>query len=139
MIGGSPSQLKLMVCIEGLTIAIIGSFLGSLIGVLLTKITIDWMARYLSIPLFSVSISYEYVAVTAISIALFVFLTSLIPAYKASKVLPMEFLNEILDENLRPRNTQKWIAVGLLVISLLCAGIGRWGIKKVPCMFCSML
>lgn len=127
MIGGSPGQLKLMVCIEGLTIAIIGSFLGSLIGVLLTKITIDWTARYLSIPLFSMSISYEYVTVTAISIALFVFLTSLIPAHKASKVLPMEFLNEIHDENLRPRNTQKWIAVGLLVISLLCAGVGRWG------------
>ncbi|WP_110932687.1 FtsX-like permease family protein [Paenibacillus bouchesdurhonensis] len=127
MIGGSPSQLKLMVCIEGLAIAIIGSFLGSLMGVLLTKLTINWMARYLAIPLFSVSISYEYVAVTAISIALFVFLTSLIPAHKSSRVLPMEFLNEILDENLRPRNTQKWIAVGLLVISLLCAGIGRWG------------
>lgn len=127
MIGGSPGQLKLMVCIEGLTIAIIGSFLGSLMGVLLTKITINWMARYLAIPLFSVSISYEYVAVTAISIALFVFLTALIPAYKASKVLPMEFLNEVFDANLRPRKTQKWIAVGLLMISLLCAGIGRWG------------
>ncbi|MBA9088391.1 ABC-type antimicrobial peptide transport system permease subunit [Fontibacillus solani] len=127
MIGGSPGQLKLMVCIEALTIAIIGSFLGSLMGVLLTKITINWMARYLAIPLFSVSISYEYVAVTAISIALFIFLTSLIPAHKASKVLPMEFLNETLDENLRPRNTQKWLAIGLLIISLLCAGIGRWG------------
>lgn len=73
MIGGSPSQLKLMVCIEGLAIAIIGSFLGSLMGVLLTKLTINWMAWYLAIPLFSVSISYKYVAVTAISIALFVF------------------------------------------------------------------
>lgn len=127
MVGGSPGQLKMMVCIEGLTIAIIGSFLGSLMGVILTKITISWMARYLAIPLFSVSISYEYVAVTAISIALFVFLTALIPAHKASKVMPVEFLNEIFDANLPPRKTQKRIAVGLLMISLLCAGIGRWG------------
>ena len=126
IIGGSSDQLKMMVCIEALVVAITGSFLGSLMGVLLTKITINGMARYLEIPLFSESISYEYVAVTAISIIIFVFLTALIPAYKASKAAPIEFLNEIVDANLRPRTTQKWIAFGLLIISLLCAGIGRW-------------
>jgi ABC-type lipoprotein release transport system permease subunit len=125
MIGGSPEQLKMMVLAEASIIAVIGTFFGSLAGIFVTKFTMHGLARYFEIPHFSMSVPYAYVVATAIGIALFIFLIALLPAFQASKILPVEFLHEILSAHLPPRKMQKWIAAGLLLLGVLCIATGR--------------
>lgn len=117
----------MMVCLEAAMVAVIGVCLGLLLGIFAAKFTMHGLARYFGIPPVSVSVPFAHVAITATGIALFIFLTALLPAYKASRILPVEFLHNIFAAHLPPRAIQKWTAVGLGMLGLffLIAG-GRW-------------
>jgi len=126
MIGGSPEQLKTMVIAEAAMLAVIGTLSGSLLGILATKLTMNGLARYFELPPASVPVPYVYVAVTAILIALFILIISLIPAWQASRILPVEFLHETFAANVQPRSIRKWAMAGMLMTGLLSAAAGRW-------------
>jgi putative ABC transport system permease protein len=89
-IGGSRKQIFTLVMIEGMIVGVLGMILGISLGLITANTLSSIISKILNVPIVNVPINWVVLFFTSLLAFLFTLLVILIPAKRASKILPIQ-------------------------------------------------
>lgn len=134
-IGATGKQIRRMILLEALVVALVASTIGIVIGYLLALAATSLLAIFigdvfgaLTLPLTAIGWSYALGVLVTVGAAL-------LPAIHASNISPMEALREAATESKKPLGRRNVIGGAMFLLGLVAVFVGLYASLEKPFIY----
>ncbi|OEF99324.1 hypothetical protein BHF71_01665 [Vulcanibacillus modesticaldus] len=122
-IGTSKKQLVFLVITEALILSLIGSVMGSGLGILIAKFGKNIVVGQLQTTILETPIPWNIITLIIIISILSVLVAGLVPAFKVANIPPIQVFSNTLNQEYTPKRRRTYTSLFFLTIGILLTTI----------------